>query len=390
MGMAESKTEQMLEKVEKLYKKIMVLEAQTMKVMRTGSDEDVKRQLRRVKEECLGQQEGFALAMDWANIIATRFYVGKIDITEAMREKIYFEDAGRDSESWQLFLEAMELNERKHFNDYMEYAVVARTRKKSSKERLDHYLDLVKQVNEFTGEFEGEELYRSNVEKFRALVRKAVEAREDCALVAVFKKDYISTQDIYLTKRKNVSYEEACVLADNVIKNLAGYVYINEASINGKKVRREKLKNLKSLQEEGVESAELIEEFYDGNADMREEIEKSWTHFADDTGVGRKIIGNYFRDVSYRTFRKAALTLGIFFEPYANLGDCEEDTAVVHNLERFMNQNGLSMKSYFDTTTQYDNLLDYDVLGFLEYGYTHSMIAYCLRRFAKTKSGEKE
>lgn len=387
MGMAESKTEQMLEKVEKLYKKIMVLEAQTMKVMRTGSDEDVKKQLRRVKEECLGQQEGFALAMDWANIFATKFYVGKADITEAMREKIYLEGAGKDSESWQLFLEAMELNERKHFNDYLEYSVEVKARKKSSKTNFNHYLDLAKRVNGFCGESEGEELYLSNSESFRAIVKELAESRKKCALVARFTRDYVSKDKRKLLQSNNLNYEEICILADNIIVNLDDYVYINEEMVEGKKPERGEKKSLK---EEGIEPAELIEDFYEADKEKREEImEKFLTNFAEDAGVERRLLTKYFGKPVYQPFKKLVLILGIYCEPYVSLGDCEEDTAILHNLEIFMNQNGLSMKSAFATVTEFDNLLDADVLGYLEDGYTHSMLAHCLRRFAKTKSGEK-
>lgn len=80
------------------------------------------------------------------------------------------------------------------------------------------------------------------------------------------------------------------------------------------------------------------------------------------------------------------MAIGLFCEPYCNLEDTDDiELAIVENLERFMNQNSLSVKSSYATITEFDSLGDEEFLYLVEDGLTIDVLAYMLRNFARTE-----
>ena len=78
--------------------------------------------------------------------------------------------------------------------------------------------------------------------------------------------------------------------------------------------------------------------------------------------------------------------MGLFLEPYTDLSrEQSADSNILNNVECFMNQNCLSMKSRFATVSEWDTLLDYDVMCMLEDGLSIDVIAFMLHSYAKTE-----
>ena len=93
---------------------------------------------------------------------------------------------------------------------------------------------------------------------------------------------------------------------------------------------------------------------------------------------------NYVNGATRLPTKKFLIALGIFCEPYCNLEDRKaKEVALCKNLEQFMNQNGQSVKSHFDTITEFDNMTDSDLRYLIDSGISMEMLAYMLKNFAK-------
>lgn len=79
--------------------------------------------------------------------------------------------------------------------------------------------------------------------------------------------------------------------------------------------------------------------------------------------------------------------MGMYSEPYANYDDddAECESVIKQHMETFMNQNGQSICSQYATISEFDDLMDADIVLHLEDGVPEDAIAYMLKYFGKTK-----
>lgn len=192
--------------------------------------------------------------------------------------------------------------------------------------------------------------------------------------VANFTKKYIPKENWNLLEKSKLTYEDALELAENVIDNIDQISYQEKG-------------NVTSLMENGVDEDEVIEIVYEDSSKMRTQVmERYITNFLEQSGVDRRIYTKYMKNPLYQPNKKLALAIGLFCEPYCNLEDTDDiELAIVENLERFMNQNSLSVKSSYATITEFDSLGDEEFLYLVEDGLTIDVLAYMLRNFARTE-----
>ena len=229
---------------------------------------------------------------------------------------------------------------------------------------------MAKEVNDFIGSFDSDVPYFENPQEFRALVKELIEARKNCMLVANFTKRCVSKENKSKLNAR-MTYEEALDIARDIIDNIANVTYGDVSLKRGK----------------DEDTSEIIDTIYKDESKQRSQImEKFITNFLSQAGVDRRLYTKYMSNPLYLPNKKLALAIGLFCEPYANLeGKDDRELAIVENLERFMNQNSLSLHSYFATVTEYDSLTDEEFLGFVQDGLTLDVLAYILKHYARTE-----
>lgn len=371
---------EVIKNAKQLYEEMMFQNAEAFRLLRTAGYEDAKQYLKK-RRESNGEQyiTGYSFAMDWINLISPRYYIQGVDITLAMREKIYLDEYAGVDENWNLFKKAIRDYEFECFKDYM--LCVVEQPPNTHTEYYD-YLHCVKEVNEFLGVVGADTPQSDNVKKFRELVKAALDKRKHCQVVVNFTNRVIPIEKRAAYSKETLAFDEALEICEVIIDNIDCIEY---ASKDRKK---------RSFKEMGVDEEEIINSLvHDEQDDMAEEqglrrqiMDSFVTNFLERCGVSRRIYSKYFKDEGYFPNKKLCLGMGLFLEPYTDLSrEQSADSNILNNVECFMNQNCLSMKSRFATVSEWDTLLDYDVMCMLEDGLSIDVIAFMLHSYAKTE-----
>lgn len=350
------------EKEYTLYDDLMVENANMFYALRTGDIEAFKNMLHKREEEGMADIEAYAEALEQMHIISTRFYVQGIDITLAMREKIYKDecfDSDIISDSGTL-IKSIRTYENICFANYMKSRKSAYSEEDAEKYRA--YLNLARQLNSYDGE-SSTSTCNDNFLGFRRLVEQLIDARKKCTIYASFTGANLTKAKRKLLNKETITYEQELEIAEELIEN---YV---EARFG-----------LYTPSDE-----ELYKDLCSDPTPMRKRIEEKFvTNYLEQCGLDRHMYKNYVNGTTRLPTKKFLIALGIFCEPYSVLDkNTPKEYAFRENLEKFMNQNGQSIKSCFDTITEFDNMTDADLCYLLDSGISMEMLAYMLKNFAK-------
>lgn len=355
--------------VNQLYPDIQYDNANTLHILRNGTKEEIEQHFTEMKENEVYRSPYFSYAMEKLNLIGTRFYIDEVDITSAMREVIYKNGYKNDDELWKVYLKAIEKQENDCFEDYLR-CLIGETPKEYT--GFTTYIQLAKEVNNYSGVLNSENPYEDNPREFRKLVKRLINARKKCMQVVTFTVSNISEKNEHLVN-EDLSYEDALMIAEDIIDHIETFGYPKGS--------------LKVDKHDDI--IEAMDALYssDNTEKLKSSVmEKFITNFIGQTGQDRRLYSKYTDSPLYHPYKKLALTIGLFSEPYINLEDQDDiEPAIADNLERFMNQHSYSIKSYFATVTEFDVMTDEDFLNLVRYGLSLDLLAYMLKHYAKTE-----
>ena len=392
------------DEVHKVVEEIRKHNAEITKDWNTTTLEEKKKNFHQWKEGLSCDSETFSLAMEWLNVVGTRFVVSTknkrkfVDITEAMNQKIY----GEEEPSAELLLTAyyVEKFEQQCFMDYV-LAIEGK-----SEGRYKDYIEAVKEMNSFLGTA-GATFYE-DTKAFRETIKIVLEHRRNCLPVCCFMENILEDEEAKaLIMKDELSYEEAFELTEALI---AG---IGKLEMDCFDTLRDEMSDLKEL---GIMSKEAVidiaernmeeSEFYKTflgitmkqNGVIWDERNKSalWlseryiSNYMDKAGIGRKTYNKYIKKPKYAPQKKLAWGLALYLEPVINGVKGNLENVYQQNVEKFMHQNSVGILSNFATVSETDFLKDSDVLCLLEDGATADMIAFFLKHYAKTESAVKK
>ena len=345
------------------YIDLMVENAEKFYTIRTGNAEEIRDMFKRKKQTSMSGTFGFGYTVAMANLVSTRFYVNEIDITLAMREKIYKDRYHIGKPNGEKLIDSLVLYENKLFEEFIEYCVSGNTPEYEEHGFIE-YVDLARQVNGYIGEIGSTKAFSDNVTAFRKLVKEFVNARKKCGLCATFTSTYVSDVRKPWLNKEVITYDEALEIAEEIIDN---YVWLRYG-------------------DEEIDEESLVDELCLEETPLKDEIqEKFVTNFIEQCGLNREMYKTYMNGSVYVPNKKFLIALGLFCEPWCDVEDrTNRDLAMTTNLEKFLNQNSFSIKSLFGTVTEYDNMLDNELLYLIEDGLSMDMLAYMLKHFAKT------
>lgn len=364
-----------------LYEDLMYQNAKDFKEIRQKGFADVKTYLKqRMENNNEKYIDGYAYALDWVNIISPRYYIQGVDITLAMREKLYLSDEAKSNESWELVKEALREYEIECFKEYVSCIIGVPSKPNSA---YDEYVKCVRNMNEFLGVLDAEEPQIENVRAFRTLVKQTVLARKKCQVIVSFTTKVIPVEKRTAYNKTTLTFEEALDICDDIIGNIEKIAYAKKGQ---------------SLVDVGVDNEDVIDMLAVGGVNDEEApkgvkaqiLENFPTNFVEQCGVGRRSYNDYIGKDGYEPYKKLCIAVGLFVEPYADLSSSHSsNSCIMENLECFMNQNSFSINSKFATITEYDVLMDENLRYMLEDGLSLDVIAFMLKTFAGTYKDHK-
>lgn len=393
------------DKVHEVVSEIRRHNAEVIKSWDKTTLEEKKKSFRQWKEGLSYDSETFSLAMEWLNVVGTRFIVSTknkrrfVDITEAMNQKVY----GEEEPSPELLLTSfyVEKLEQQCFMDYI-LAIEGK-----NEGRYKDYIEAVKKMNDFVGT-EGATFYE-DMWNFRNAVNSVIEHRRNCLPVCCFTENILENDEVKaLLKKEELSYQDAFDLAEEVI---AG---IGKMQMDCFDTLRDEIADMKELgtptrtavidiAERNMEESEFFEKFLGMKVSKSGVIwnernntalwlsERYITNYLEKAGIGRKTYDKYFKNVEYASpQKKLAWGLALYLEPVINGVKGKLENVYQQNVERFMHQNSVGILSEFATVSATDFLKDSDVLCLLEDGATADMMAFFLKHYAKTENPVKK
>jgi len=364
-----------------LYEDLMYQNAKDFKEIRQKGFADVKTYLKqRMENNNEKYIDGYAYALDWVNIISPKYYIQGVDITLAMREKLYLSDEAKSNESWELVKEALREYETECFKEYVSCIIGVPSKTNSA---YDEYVKCVRNMNEFLGVLDAEEPQIENVRAFRSLVKQTILARKKCQVIVSFTTKVIPVEKRTAYNKTTLTFEEALDICDDIIGNIEKIAYAKKGQ---------------SLVDVGVDNEDVIDMLAVGGVNDEEApkgvkaqiLENFPTNFVEQCGVGRRSYNDYIGKDGYEPYKKLCIAVGLFVEPYADLSSSHSsNSCIMENLECFMNQNSFSINSKFATITEYDVLMDENLRYMLEDGLSLDVIAFMLKTFAGTYKDHK-
>lgn len=360
-----------------LYKDLMYQNAKDFKAIRSGSFAGAKAYLKeRAEKNGEKYSDGYVYALDWVNLISPRYYIQGVDITLAMREKIWLDDYGADDESWELVKEALREYEEECFKEYINCVIGVPSKPDGV---YDNYVKCVKEMNSFLGVPNAMEPQVENTRAFRVLVKNVIHARKKCQVVVSFTSLVIPPEKRIAYNKNKLSFEDALEICQDIIDNVSKIAYTKKGqTLVDACVETEEIRGI--LVYGGVDNKEC-------SKGLKKQIMENFvTNYIEDCGVLPELYKKYFKSVGYFPNKKLAIALGLYLEPYADLSKNKSlESCIEENLEAFLSQNCLSINSNFATVTEYDVLLDNDLKMMLEDGLPLDMIAYMLKTYARTE-----
>lgn len=363
-----------------MYEDMKVDRAEMMRILRTQPREAWNDYLREWKENTASVYKGtvgFAIAMDMLNIVSPRFYAHGVDITDAMREALYLNEETEGNDDWKMFLEALDIYEKDCVKAYACAVRGVELEESVQYKNYRHYLDCTKAVNEYFGENVDEDFFEINTKRFRELVNDLMDARKNCVAIINFEPRVIPKEMRGMLK-KGLSYEEAQDIVETIRENI------------GKSTESKR-----SFGEEDYPIEDVMDSIFDTalpyekkKKSVKQILEKSFIiNYLEACGVDRKSLYKYRKDLKHQPYKKAMFAMGMYSEPYANYDDddAECESVIKQHMETFMNQNGQSICSQYATISEFDDLMDADIVLHLEDGVPEDAIAYMLKYFGKTK-----
>ena len=347
----------------KSYIEILIKENVSIdKAMRDGDMVELEKLLRARKEQLI-KANGYAFTLDWLHLIGTRYYIHGIDITNAMRQVLYLEKYHYKSQFSNDFFSYIQEIEEQNFDNYIECALNTSSCRNYDDKGYRDYLDLVQAVNEYAGEVYSPKLYEENIKGFRSLVDKLVKSKKKCVSIANFTKKFIPKEKWVLLNKDTLTYEEATSIARDIIDNCEE---ICDRS-------------------RGFSWEDHVEKIVAYDSKQVKEIrEKFLSNFLEQCGISRERYKTYKNGTVYVPTKKFVIALGLFCEPFCNLYKLEDSNCeIMSNLETFMNQHAMSLKSLYATITEFDNMTDNDLVYLLEDGLSPDMLAFMLKNYAQ-------
>jgi len=373
-GFMQFDLEELLHEVnEILYKDMCDENFTTMDMLRNGTNEEIEDYFKKLKrEEILRSSFAYNYALEKANLIRARYYVQGIDITSAMREKIYT-DYGTDNESWSTFQDYIKEYEDDRFKLYMSCVF---GEPESGSEDFQGYFEALKQIHEYLGQ-DTENTFEDNNKEFRALVEKVIKARTQCMTIVNFTSKFIPPQERFLLENKTITYNEALEIAEYVIDNID-------------KVASKKNCKPRNIVDDFITDDEIIMRVITDKSGLRRQImERSLKRFLEHAGVLPESYKNYKKNPKYTPSKKQVLALALYCEPCFDTTG-KKPLVQLDYIEKFMNQHSYTLKSTFSTLTPYDVLRDDDVITLIEDGVTVEVLCYILKHFAGTRKDSKK
>lgn len=373
-GFAKMAISKQLEKeINTAYEEICDESFQTMKILRNGTKDEILEHFKEIhREEVIHSSFAYNYALEKANLIRARYYVQGIDITSAMREKIYT-DYGTDNESWSTFQDYIKEYEDDRFNLYMSCVF---GEPESGSEDFQEYFDALEQVHEYIGT-DTENTFEDNNREFRELVEKVIKARTQCMTIVNFTSKFVPPQERFLLENKTITYNEALEIAEYVIDNID-------------KVASKKNCKPRNIVDDFITDDEIIMRVITDKSGLRRQImERSLKRFLEHAGVLPESYKNYKKNPKYTPSKKQVLALALYCEPCFDTTG-KKPLVQLDYIEQFMNQHSYTLKSKFATLTPYDMLRDNDITILIEDGVTVEVLCYILRNFAGTRKDTKK
>ena len=359
-----------LEDAEELYDKLLKEYAKFSKLARTGDRNEIQKYIKRFKQDNFKSKGCFALAMDWFNIISPRYYIDGVDITDAMREFLASEDMSAYSD-WNTLYEDIREFEKENIS---QYAVAYRSPSNDKDNIYEQYFKRVKELNSFCGKLNATR--EEKVTEFRALVEKTIEARKKCQIIINFNSGMIPVELRKTYTKKSLSFEDAYETCQDIISNVKKAFYgTDDTSMDGD--GKELLDDKSNRALEPNQGVKRILKFY------------ITRYLEDDCGVSRRLYTKYNDDPKYLPIKKLVLALAAYCEPYANLEGKDDECHICENVESFMNQHSMTLNSFFETITEFDEMTDEDAKALLEDGLPLDSFAFMLKTFAGTYKDKK-
>lgn len=354
-----------------LYEKSLIEYVNFSRLARTGDEKEIQKYIKRLKQDNKKSENGFALAMDWINIISPRYYIDGVDITEAMREFLVTEDMSAYTD-WNDIYEELREYEIEHIKAY---SMACRGLGEEGS-IYDQYIKCVKELNSFYGMRNASR--KENVAAFRELVEKTIEAKKKCQIVINFTSSMIPMEVRKTYTEQSLTYEDAYETCQEIISNVRMIFHGTTDA---------------SLSEMFVGAKDLLEDKSNRSPQPNNGVNRimkySVLKYLEACGVTTKLYTKYTNVMKFPKYlpnKKLVLALAAYCQPYCKIsGKADKECHIGEHVECFMNQHGLTLNSFFETVSEYDEMTDEDAKMLLEDGLPVDSFAFMLKTFARTE-----
>ncbi|MBP3579264.1 MAG: hypothetical protein J6K15_14265 [Lachnospiraceae bacterium] len=356
-----------------MYTRIMKKQTEAMHVLRTGTEKEIRHYFRMAKDDKDDTAHpNYWRIKEFARLVSPKYYSNNADITDHIRDKIYREDYKEEkgNAGWWLVKEAIRMKEEEELENFLEYCLKGSA---AGDEQLERYFKTVNKVLNYNGEGEQEE-YLIN---FRSLVDELSDARKKCRIVISF--DNIAPNSLNKYKEEEEwTYEAKEELALDVLDMISKFEYV------GKK---------KGHKADEINVQEMYDQLFEVGIDLADDITDnilSITGFLERCGIDRKHYQFYIgrQKLVHTPGKKLLVALAVYLMPYARLNsrkNIANELMLYDNVEKFLQQNSVTLGSRFATITSRGTMADSDFCALLEEGATTEIFAHMLKHYAKTQ-----
>lgn len=236
-------------------------------------------------------------------------------------------------------------------------------------EPYNNYMNLLDQLHSF--QYDNSIGAIDNAKKFRSLVGKLISQKKKCIPTYILPNDDMS-RDV-LSKLKllgTINYEKAL----DIVFELANQIKTPKAGSDST-YWIDNIMGKEYLNTEGIikyRSKDTIEFARNAIKNM---------------GIDENQYKSYFKlegkNKLYRPNKKFVLGLALYLEIPSPNNKTSGD--IISNIERFMNMHSYSLSSPFETLSDDECLLDYDILYLIDAGLDIKVISYFMKNFARSR-----
>ncbi len=234
-------------------------------------------------------------------------------------------------------------------------------------EQYIDYMKLLEQLHSF--QYDNSLGALDNAKEFRSLVYKLVSQKRKCMPAYILPYEDMS-RDTLARLRKLDDFEEAL----DIVMELANQIKMPHTA-----------------RDNGYWMDNTTEGDYINSKGSKVHRTKSKIDFASNAignmGINENQYKSYFelegKDRLYHPNKKFVLGLALYLEIPSPEKKTKGD--IISNIEKFMNMHGYSLESPFETLSDEECLLDYDILYLIDAGLDIKVISYFMKNFARSE-----